>query len=131
MWGIDGEGKTGGVSRQTTSGRTQGERCGSKQKQELYIGSVQGKRNCYSIGMHVPEWNLIIQDYSGEMTGEEEDSRDLASFGWRREGEKNISSDHFNYYDEKLFLPSVKHNLNALICIRCKAEDSCLYPHPR
>ena len=23
-----------------------------------------------------------------EMTGEEEDSRDLASFGWRREGEK-------------------------------------------
>ena len=55
MWGIGGEGKTGGVSRQTTSGRTQGERCGSKQKQELYVGSVEGKRNCYSIGMHVPE----------------------------------------------------------------------------
>ena len=94
-----GKGRQGGFQgKQLQEGRKVRDVVQSKSKSCML---VQSKAREIVIQFHVPEWNLIIQDYSGEMTGEEEDSRDLASFGWRREGEKNISSDHFNYYDEK------------------------------
>ena len=60
------------------------------------------------------------------MTGEEEGSRDLASFGWKKEGEMVAMS----IFTGGFFI-IMKNDLDTLIFFRCKAEDSCLYPHPR
>ena len=124
-----GKGRQGGFQgQQLQEGRKVRDMVQSKCKSYML---VQCKARDIVIQCKQPN-RILKQDCSGEMTGEEEDSRGLASFGWTREGEKSISSDGCNCYeDEKLLLPSVKHDLNALICFRCKAEDSCLYPHPR
>merc|ERR1719295_328915 len=68
-----GEEKTGGVSRQTTSGRTQ-----------------------------------------GEMTGEEEGSRDLASFGWRKEGAKLRTHASIPIPDDRLSFLQLLNRANYL-----------------
>ena len=53
MWGIGGEGKTGGVSRPTTSGRTQGER---------YLEMVQSKsKSCMFVQSKARDIDNVIQ----------------------------------------------------------------------